>query len=224
MINKLLLKDFRSQVSLNHEPTGYTLIVDKKDPLKTEFHYPCVNSPYYSSAIKGTVMKVTARDLIEYPIREIGSFSNGMTILEFGPGLGEFIPSLAKDKRKRLNIVALDMANYDLMADILDSAIRMDLGGRRASSRLLELLRRCEIFLDGRKVEVFRKDIGEVIKSRELSGKIDLAVDLFGPAHYRYQAQRVSVQKSRKQIQFMLTNSGKFVCYPRCYSGRASAN
>lgn len=225
----LLRRDFRNELSFLEENTGYELVIDRKSPSTSKFNYPSKDSPYYSYTLPNrTVMKVTARDLWEYPRREIKPLNSGMTVIECGPGLGEFIPSIVREnatgEKGRVTPIFIDMANYEVMAEILTRVIEKEDIGERARKRLGELLSRCLIFLDSKKVERHQGDVRQVVKRKELQGRADLVVDLYGPIHYFYTASGVQVRDSILRLQRVLKTDGRIVCSPHKYSGRGGFN
>jgi hypothetical protein len=220
----ITVKDFGREIAFLDSKTGYELIVNRKSPDDAEFHFPSTNSPYYSWTRARTIMKVTARDLEDYRDDEMQDIKPGSTIIELGPGLGEFVPSLVrwntKNRGRKFDLIVIDIANYNAMAQILIYAMQNKKLDRRAKSRLDELLDRCNILMDSSKVEIHKEDVREVIKKSELQKRADLVVDLYGPVHYLYQASGVSVEDSKRNLTPLLKPRGKLVVYPKGYSGR----
>ena len=168
--------------SLKHEPTGYSLEIKLelqgldpsicKDPFEILFRvpYPAGNN----------TMLITGRDLSQYgrPVRRL-KIKPSLQFVVVGAGMCEFIPSLVRrfSGRMKHKPIVIDPANYELMISMLKHARKYRLG-ERYDKKSENLIERCGIILDPKKVTLVNTTLGKALKDNpNLKGIADVVVD-----------------------------------------------
>jgi hypothetical protein len=128
-------------------------------------------------------MIVTSRTIKQY--RAAGALpSKSLQLLEAGPGLGDLIPTYIRKFPKAPRPVAVDLANYELISEILH-ATQHFAPTPAISKRVQTIIENCSTIIDAKKVQLLTGDFEtEIKKHPELLGTIDWLVDYAGPGFY----------------------------------------
>ncbi len=106
--------------------------------------------------------------------------------LEIGAGLGEFTPFIANALHGRIKSrpIVVDLADYELMKDMMTHARELDIGDSMRRY-LSTLILRAQTILDPSRVDLINTSLSNALKLRpDLEGIADFAVDLFGAVNY----------------------------------------
>ena len=104
--------------------------------------------------------------------------------IEVAAGLGEFIPTLARNGRLRNKPTVIDPANYDLIAEMLDY-FNNKIAPPEYKNQIDELIERCDLILDSKQVTLFNKTLYETLCwHSNLFNYADVVVDNYGPTFW----------------------------------------
>jgi len=171
MEKEILVKGGSVPFLINFSHRGYELVVNTDFP----------NASFFKYDEEGK-MSITSRDLKGYEEMEINP---DLQYLEVGPGLGEFIPYVVSKMKGKNKPIAIDLADYSLMRDILEYAREYFSAPENEDSSIVErldvLLGRVETITDPELVTFINEPLHEALDSHpELYGCADVVVDNFG--------------------------------------------
>lgn len=128
---------------------------------------------------------VTCRDIEHYksmchPL----PFDPNLKYVEVGAGLGELTPYLVKNLDLKHKPIVIDPVDYNVMLEMLSHALGDGLG-EPYESRLHDLIDRCNIISDPRKVELVNTTLEDAVDSGLIQkGIADVTVDVCGAYLY----------------------------------------
>jgi hypothetical protein len=116
-------------------------------------------------------------------LRELVEKAPPIQVVEIGPGLGEFVPTVAQSKMPMP--IAIDVINYeDLLKEMTQYLPQIE-DDKTAYEELTELIRRCKIMLDPSKVKLINFCLEDaIVRHPELIDSADILVDLLGAFAY----------------------------------------
>jgi hypothetical protein len=140
---------------------------------------------------------ITSRSLIEYGFELPFSFNPKKQYSEIGPGLGGYIPLLARfyeQSPKSPKPIAIDLVNYEILLEMMNFAV--DEGfttSEYAEEKTTKLIERAEIITNPKKVRLINKPLGQALEDHpELLGTVDDVVDNFGGILYCDIVEKIS--------------------------------